>query len=296
MAEQSLKWGVAAMIGSTLVFAVQDVISRHLAGEYNVLMVVMIRYWAFATFVLALTARAPGGWRAAIRTTRPGLQIARGLILVVEICIMTMSFVLLGLIPTIAVFISHPLIVAALSGPLLGETVGWRRWAAIGVGFLGVLIILKPGFGVFSPLALIPFAGAVLFAGYGILTRLAARQDSSAVSFFWTGTSGMVGMTLVGVWFWEPMAPGDWVWMGVLCCTAMLGHWLLIKAYDLAEASAVQPFAYLQLVFSATLAVTLLGETLEWNVVIGAALVVAAGLFALWRERVRARERLRAVI
>lgn len=292
MAEQNLKWGIAAMVASTAVFAVQDVISRHLAGEYNVLMVVMIRYWAFAAFVLALSARAPGGLRAAVRTARPGLQIARGLILVVEICIMTLSFVLLGLIPTIAVFISHPLIVAALSGPALGEKVGWRRWLAIGVGFLGVLIILKPGFGVFSPLALIPFAGAVLFAIYGILTRLAARQDSSTVSFFWTGTSGMVGMTVIGIWFWQPMASADWIWMATLCCTAMLGHWLLIKSYDLAEASAVQPFAYLQLVFSACLAVTLLGEALEWNVVIGASLVVGAGLFALWRARVRARESL----
>jgi drug/metabolite transporter (DMT)-like permease len=294
MAEQNLKWGVAAMVGSTIVFATQDVLSRHLAGEYNVLMVVMIRYWAFAAFVMALSARAPGGLRAAVRTGRPGLQIARGLILVVEICIMTQSFVYLGLIPSIAVFIVHPLIVAALSGPILGERVGWRRWLAIATGFVGVLIILKPGFGVFSLLALIPLAGAVLFAVYGILTRLAAKRDSSAVSFFWTGMAGMVGMTTVGIWFWEPMARADWGWMAVLCCTAMLGHWLLIKAYDLAEASAVQPFAYLQLVFSASLAVTFLGEVLEWNVITGAALVVGAGLFSLWRERVRARERLRA--
>jgi len=277
--------GVLLMIATTFVFAVQDGISRHLASEYNVLMVVMVRYWFFAAFVTAIAYRKAGGIRAAARTEQPLLQILRGLILASEICVMIYAFTLLGLIESHAVFTSYPLLVAALSGPILGEVVGWRRWTAIFIGFVGVLIILKPGFGVFSPAAIVPLAAALLFALYGLLTRFASRKDTAATSFFWTGVSGSVMMTVIGASYWEPMISSDWIWMGTLCITGALGHWLLIKTYEAAEASAVQPFAYLQLVFVSFIGVLVFGESIELNVAIGAAVVVCAGLFTLWRAR-----------
>jgi drug/metabolite transporter (DMT)-like permease len=176
-------------------------------------------------------------------------------------------------------------LIAALSGPVLGEGVGWRRWVAIAVGFLGVLVILQPGITVFQPAAVIPLIAATMFALYGLLTRYAARRDSAATSFFWTGVSGMVALTLAGLWFWQPMTAPDWGWMGALCLTGALGHFLLIKTYEVAEASAVQPFAYLQLVFASALGIAVFGETLAPNVAIGAAIVVGAGLFTLLRGR-----------
>ena len=91
-------------------------------------------------------------------------------------------------------------------------------------------------------------------------------------------------MTAVGVWFWEPMAPGDWGWMAALCVTGAFGHWLLIRCYEVAEASAVQPFAYFQLVFATAIGIAIFGEALPWNVALGAIIVVTAGVFALWRE------------
>ncbi|PWK60228.1 DMT family transporter [Roseicyclus mahoneyensis] len=287
MSVQNTKLGIWLMVATTFVFAMQDGISRHLAGEYNVLMVVMIRYWFFAAFVMAIAARKTGGLRAAVATSQPGVQIFRGVLLATEICVMVMAFVLLGLVESHAVFTSYPLLIAALSGPILGEKVGWRRWTAIAVGFVGVLIILQPGFRVFQVEALVPLAAAFMFALYGLMTRYAARRDSTATSFFYTGTVGCVVMTAVGIWFWEPMTAPDWAWMALLCVTGALGHWLLIKVYDVAEASAVQPFAYLQLVFAATLGITVFGERLEWNVAIGAALVVAAGIFTLLRTRAK---------
>jgi drug/metabolite transporter (DMT)-like permease len=250
----------------------------------------MIRYWFFAAFVMAVAARKAGGLRAAAATSQPGVQIFRGVLLAAEICVMVMAFVLLGLVESHAVFTSYPLLVAALSGPILGEKVGWRRWTAIGVGFVGVLIILQPGFRVFQIEALVPLAAAFMFALYGLMTRYAARKDSAATSFFYTGTVGAVVMTAVGIWFWEPMSGGDWGWMALLCVTGALGHWLLIKVYDVAEASAVQPFAYLQLVFAATLGITVFGEALEWNVALGAVVVVAAGLFTLLRTRAKEKQ------
>lgn len=285
MTEQNTRLGIMLMIATTFVFAMQDGISRHLAGEYNVFMVIMIRYWFFAAFVMSIAARKAGGLRAAAKTSQPILQAFRAILLVTEICVMVLAFTILGLIESHAVFTCYPLLVAALSGPVLGEKVGWRRWAAIGVGFIGVLIILQPGFGVFRIEAIVPLIAALMFALYGLLTRYAARKDTTATSFFWTGTVGSLAMTSVGVWFWEPMTGPDWGWMGLLCITGALGHWLLIKCYEVAEASAVQPFAYLQLVFVSVLGILVFSETIRTNVAIGAVLIVAAGLFTLWRER-----------
>jgi drug/metabolite transporter (DMT)-like permease len=289
MTEQNTRLGIWLMVATTFVFAMQDGISRHLAGEYNVFMIVMIRFWFFAAFVMALAARRPGGLAAATRTRHPWLQITRGLLLVFEVCILILSFVVLGLVESHAVFTCYPLLVAALSGPVLGERVGWRRWTAIGIGFVGVLIILQPGITVFSPAALLPLVSALLFALYGLLTRYVSRSDSASVSFFWIGAVGALAMTPVGLWHWQPMRAPDWGWMALLCCTAALGHWLLIRAYEVAEASAVQPFAYLQLVFAAAIGIFLFGEVLEPHVAFGAGVVVCAGLFTLWRQRIRSR-------
>jgi drug/metabolite transporter (DMT)-like permease len=285
---QNTRLGIWLMIATTVVFAAQDGISRHLAEAYNVYMVVMIRFWFFAAFVMALAARDPGGIKSAVRSRFPWLQVARGLLLVTEVCVMVVAFVQLGLVESHAVFTCYPLLIAALSGPILGEKVGWRRWSAILIGFAGVLIILQPGYAVFSPWALVPLLSAFLFAIYGLLTRYVARGDSASVSFFWTGTVGAAAMTLVGMFFWEPMTAADWGWMAALCCTACLGHWLLIKAFAVAEASAIQPFAYLQLVWASGIGLYLFGEELRTNGAIGAGLVVAAGLFTLWRQRVTA--------
>jgi drug/metabolite transporter (DMT)-like permease len=283
--------GILLMVATTFVFAVQDGLSRHLASEYNVLMVVMIRYWFFAAFVMTIARRKAGGLRAAARTSQPIIQGFRGLLLAAEICVMVVAFTILGLVESHAVFTCYPLLVAALSGPVLGEQVGWRRWSAIGVGFIGVLIILQPGMAVFDPAAVIPLLAAAMFALYGLLTRYVAREDTTATSFFWTGVMGALAMTSVGLWFWEPMSGLDWLFMGCLCITGVSGHWLLIKCYEVAEASAVQPFAYLQLVFAALIGITLFGETIRTNVALGAALIVAAGLFTFWRERLQGRAR-----
>jgi drug/metabolite transporter (DMT)-like permease len=286
---QNTRLGIWLMIATTLVFALQDGISRHLVAENNVLMVVMIRFWFFALFVVAMAARSTGGLRAAAQTRRPWLQAFRGVLLVAEICVMVLGFRHLGLIESHAVFICYPLLIAALSGPVLGEKVGWRRWLAIGVGFFGVLIILRPGYTMFTPVALLPLIAASMFALYGLLTRHVARDDSASVSFFWTGVAGAAAITPLGLMYWQNMTPESWTWMAVLCVSAVLGHWLLIRAYAVAEASAIQPFAYLQMVWASGIGLLVFSESLKVNVAIGAALVVAAGLFTLWREQVRRR-------
>ena len=285
MIKQNERLGIFLMVITTIVFASQDGLSKYLATEYNVYMVVMIRYWFFAAFVMTISSRKPGGVKQVAKTKTPLLQIFRSLILVTEMCVTILAFTLLGLAETHAIFASYPLIIAMLSGPILGEHVGWRRWLAICVGFFGILIILNPGNGIFSPYALVPLAGAILFALYGLLTRYAGQYDNSSTSFFWTGILGCIAMTAIGLNFWDPVSHGDWSIMLILSASGMLGHFLLIKCYEVAEASAVQPFAYLQLIWASLIGVIIFGEQITTNVLIGACIIVGAGLFTLWRER-----------
>ena len=285
MIKQNERLGIFLMVITTIVFASQDGLSKYLATEYNVYMVVMIRYWFFAAFVMTISSRKPGGVKQVAKTKTPLLQIFRSLILVAEMCVTILAFTLLGLAETHAIFASYPLIIAMLSGPILGEHVGWRRWLAICVGFFGILIILNPGNGIFSPYALVPLAGAILFALYGLLTRYAGQYDNSSTSFFWTGIVGCIAMTAIGLNLWDPVSQGDWSIMLILSASGMLGHFLLIKCYEVAEASAVQPFAYLQLIWASLIGIIIFGEQITTNVLIGACIIVGAGLFTLWRER-----------
>ncbi len=284
MRESNDRLGIILMILTSFVFALQDGISRYLAENYSILTVVMLRYWFFAAFVVTLAAARGGGIARVARSGQPLLQIFRGILLATEICVMIAGFVLLGLIESHAVFAIYPLLIAALSGPVLGEHVGWRRWTAIGIGLLGVLVVLRPGFRVFAPEALVPFAAALMFALYGLLTRRAARTDSAETSFFYTGVAGAAAITLVGPFFWDPMQGWvDWAWMATLCATGVTGHFLLIKTYEVAEASLVQPFSYFQLVFVTLLAIGLFDERLDPLTAAGGGLILATGVYTILR-------------
>ncbi|MEM9212284.1 MAG: DMT family transporter [Pseudomonadota bacterium] len=277
--------GIILMIAASFVFAVQDGISRHLAAEYNVILIVMFRYWFFAAFVCWLAHRQSGNIRAVARTDQPILQITRGVLLIAEICVMVTAFVYLGLVESLAIFTLYPLIIAALSGPVLGEPVGWRRWLAIGIGFCGVLLIIKPGPGILSSNALIALCSAAMFALYSLLTRYAARRDSAMTSFFWTGVAGAVAITPIGLAYWERIVGIDIFWMLLLSVTGVFGHFLLIKCYEQAEAGVVQPFAYTHFVFGASIGILVFSEYLDIWTGLGAAIVIGAGLFTILRSR-----------
>lgn len=287
--------GIALMILSTAIFACQDAISRHLGAQYSVVTVVAIRFWVFAAFVVALAAIRGGGVRKVARSNHLGLQILRGVLLAGEVVAMVLIFVHLGLIGTHAVFAVYPLLVAALAGPVLGEYVGARRAVAIVIGLVGVLIILRPGFQVFSPWAFGALLCALAFAAYGLLTRMLASADGAQTSFFWTGVAGAGGMTLALPFAWTPITdPVDMGLMGVLCLTAIAGHFVLIKAYSVAEAGVIQPFSYFQLVFIGIIGVTVFDERPDGWTLVGAAVILSAGLYALIREARLARAARRA--
>lgn len=281
---------VFALLAFTI-FSVQDAVSKHLGLSYPAVFVGMIRYWAFAVFVIFLSMRHRGGLRAAASTQRPLLQIFRGILLASQIPIAITAFTTVGLAQSQAVFASAPIMVAMLSVPILGEKVGWRRWTAIGVGLFGVLLILGPSAaGGMNAAVALPLMVAVIAAVYGITTRLVSRVDGPATSFFYIGIVGAIELSLIGPFFWVEVLPSDWKWLFLLCCTGITGHFMLIKAYDTLAAVALQPITYVQLVLVSIFAVVFFDETLTINMIVGSIIVVGAGLFTVWRENTLVRQ------
>ncbi|MCB6179811.1 DMT family transporter [Rhodobacter sp. Har01] len=286
-ASRNPRLGILLMIATVAAFAAQDGFSRGLAGEYNTLMVVMIRYWAFAALVLVLALRRPEGPRAATRTARLPAHLLRGVLLVTEICLIVWGYTLIGLIESHALFAVCPLLVVALSGPLLGERIGPARWLAVAAGMVGVVVLLRPGAGVVSWAALLPLTSALLFALFSVLTRLTCRDEPTFPAFFWPAVTGAALMTAIGLPSLEPVAAADLPALSAYCAIAILSNWLILKTYEQIEAARVQPFAYLQIVFVTGIGITVFDEVLTLPIAIGAGIVIAAGLFALSLERAR---------
>ncbi len=280
--------GIWLMIAAVFSFSMQDGFSRHLAETYNTQMVVMVRYWVFAAFVLMLALRQPEGL-AAIRSRRLSWHVVRAVLLVAEICVMVYAYTLIGLIQSLAIFTICPLLVVAMSGPILGERMSVRRWLAVAFGCVGVLVILRPGAGVFTWAALLPLASAFMFALYSVLTRLTTRDEPFFAAFFWPPIIGAVLMTVIGLPHWQSVAPVDWVYLMAYAGISVVSNWLLQKTYEAAEASVVQPFAYLQIVFVTVIGISVYGEVLHLEVIVGAVLVVLAGLYALTVARKEAK-------
>lgn len=171
-----------------------------------------------------------------------------------------------------------------LAALFLGEKVGWSRWMAVIFGLCGVLLIIKPANAQFDANVLFAVASASLLAIYVVATRAVSRDDGAMTSFFHTGIGGVVVLTAVGVFYITPIAPQDWLWLGALCVCGIASHYCLIRAYEILEACELQPLTYLQLVVTAFIATLVFHETLTWNVIAGAFIVVGAGLFSMFRE------------
>ena len=276
--------GIGLMIVTTFLFSSMDGVSRYLAENNNVLSLVSFRYWFVSIFIVISCLFIKNSFKRIIYTQQPLLQFGRGLILSINNCIVIYSFTLIGLIETHAVIACYPLMVAALSVPFLGEKFGWRRWSAIAVGFFGVIIIIRPSMEIFSGGSFFALIGALLFSIYLILTRYVSREDGAITSFFWMGMGGTVTMSVVSFFTWEGISQEYWMWLLLMCIISAISHFLMVKTLQLAEASVIQPFSYLQLVFASFIGVIFFSETIHEMILIGTFIVITAGLFTFWRE------------
>lgn len=282
--------GIVLMILSTLVFSIQDAITKLLVQELPIGQIVFVRFTAFAIFACVF-ASLNGGLGVALRSRVPGRQLIRCLLMCSEIALFALSLRLLGLAEVHALFACFPLVVAALSVPMLGEKVGQRRWIAVLVGFAGTLIILRPGLAVFDPYALIPLVCAVIFALYNLLTRQVSRQDSFATSLVYFGLTGTVASGLVAWWVWQPLSINSITLLAMLCATSITGHMMLIKALQVTEAVVLQPFHYLVLIWALSIGYVFFQETVDWPTLLGAAIVAFSGVYVAYREFVLSRSK-----
>ena len=201
-------------------------------------------------------------------------------------CFAHYCFLKIGLIESHAIFASGPLIVAIFSLIILNEKFGWRRWSAIIFGFVGILIILRPGLKVFDPISLIAVGCAIAFSLYQVLTRYVSEEDDSDTSFFYTGATGLIVLTLIGPFFLTKIAFIDVFFILAVCCLGAAGHYLMIKSFQNAEASLLQPFIYLHLVFVCFIGIFIFDENIDLAILIGSTIVIGAGLYTFWRERI----------
>ena len=285
--------GILALILATLLFATQDAITKHLTASMPIAQLMFVRYCFFALFALVFAARKLG-LRAAFHSHSPRLQVLRGLLIAAEMALFAFCLKFLGIAEMHALFACFPLMITALSVPLLGERVGWRRWLAVAVGFAGTLIIVQPGSGVISGYALIALACALMFAFYNIVTRKVSRRDNFETSLLYFGLVGLVATSLAVPFFWQTPRFEDAVWLLAISIISIFSHLLLIKSLQLAPAVILQPFNYFILVWAMIIGYLFYGEILESATLAGASLVVASGIYIARREyRVARAERRR---
>ena len=282
--QNNVSLGISLMVVTTFMFSTMDGVSKYLAETNNVFTLVTFRYWFIALIMIISCIFIKNSFATIIKTKQPYVQFSRGLILSLNNCLVVYTFTLLGLVETHAIIACYPLIVAGLSVPFLGEKFGWRRWTAILTGFIGVLIILRPASSVISEGSIFAIIGAIMFAVYLILTRYVSRLDTAVTIFFWTGIGGTVTMTVISFFIWEPIPQKDLLWLLTMCILSSSSHFLMVKTLQVAEASVIQPFSYLQLVFGSIIGVTIFSESIDLMIIVGVTIVIGSGLFTTWRE------------
>jgi drug/metabolite transporter (DMT)-like permease len=282
--------GIALACTAVTIFTSLDT-SAKFAGAHGIptLQIVWIRY--ALSLLLAVLALRPWSAPALYRTRRPGAQAVRALFLLGSTGFNFIAVQHLQLAETISISFAGPLIITAVAGPLLGEWAGPRRWAAVIVGFIGVLVVVQPEPGAFQPWALFSVATAVCNAGYGLWNRLLSSTESPGSMLIYGSLLSTVllapGVPFVFVW-----PTNGWV-IFALILTGVAGgfaHWLLILANRRAPATLLAPFSYVQLLSMIVSGFLIFGDVPGPSTLVGAVIIIASGLYVLYRERVRREE------
>jgi drug/metabolite transporter (DMT)-like permease len=278
--------GIALMCAALICFSCLDATAKWVNRSVDPMVTVWARYVSAAllTFIVINPRTKPG----ALRTRRLPLQLIRSFLLFASTICNFFALQYLQLVETQSIIFATPLLVALLAGPLLGERIGWQRLTAIGIGFAGVLVITRPGLGTMHPAALLSLAGAVSYAFYNIVTRMLASSDSSATTTLYSSVAGIVLMTPLLPWIWTtPSSPLTWVLLMTTGLYGALGHWFLVLAHARAPAAILAPFIYSQIIWMLALGYILFGDWPDPWTFVGAGIVIASGLYLLYRERTK---------
>jgi drug/metabolite transporter (DMT)-like permease len=289
---QDIQRGILCIVLSTVFLTSQDGMTKwllqyHHAGE-------VMFYRGLLALPLALLLHRMLGHRVKrLRSKRPRLTAYRSVIAVVGSMFVTLSFLYMPLADALAVIFTSPLIITALSGTMLGEEVGWRRWAAVAVGFCGVVLITDPGHGSLSWTIALPLLAALTSAFRDIASRQLGGADPATTTLFWNMVANMVGGALTLPFFGLTLPTEHSLFLLVISSVlVVLAMWLIILAFQLASGSIVAPYRYLSLVWAGLIGYAVWGDIPSETKLLGAAVVAASGLY-IWRREVRGRLKLR---
>lgn len=282
---QTLK-AIGLMVLATVCFATLDATAKYLVDEVRVPVsqVVWLRFAGHVVF--SAVVLWPFALRPSLRSAKPWVQIVRSGFMILTTALNFVALRYLQLDQTITIFFLTPLLVAALAGPLLGEWVGWHRVLAIVAGFVGVLVVMHPGFGEVHWAMLLVLGATFGYALYNIATRYLAAFDPASVTQSYTPLVGVLVMAPFGLAAWQ--TPQDW-WLWVLFASlglwGGLGHWLLILAHRQAPAPVLAPYIYLGLIWMSVAGFFVFGDVPTGWTLGGGAIVILAGLYLVARER-----------
>lgn len=278
--------GIGLVSITFLCFAVLDTTAKALVRSLPVIEVVWLRFVGHVLFTGALLGPRHG--RALVTVAHPWLQLLRGTMLFGMTALNFWALQYLQLAETGAIQFAVPLLIALFGAWLLGERLDAGRWIAIGLGFAGVLLIVRPGTHAFHPAILLSIGNAVLYALFNLLTRRLAATDRPEATQFLSALAAACLLTPFGLAVWQaPDGPAQWLQVAMMGIFGGLGHWLLAAAHRFAPATVLAPFLYQQIVWMALLGWWVFGDVPGAPVVAGTAVVVACGLYLIARERGR---------
>lgn len=286
---QSKPLALMLLLATTLLFASGDTIAKLAVGSLPPAQILFVR----CVIVAALTV--PYVWfrlgTAAFRTDHPKTQIFRGVAILISSYLFVSGLSWLPLADASAINFVWPLLITVFSVLLLKEQVGIRRWAATLVGFCGMMLIIRPGTGAFQVAALFPLGAALSWSLAAVVTRSVSAHDRAETTIVWTSLVMLAGSSLLIPFFWRTPTAQEWLYMGVIGLISILGHSMLVYAYERATASFLAPFSYVQLVWATALGYLVFGSLPDRWIAAGAALIVASGIYTAHRERVRSAQR-----
>ena len=278
MRKEKIGTGIALTVVSMLFIASMDASGKFLSQSFPIMQILAIRFVIFFLFALAMALRLRD--RSLFKSRMPGAQIVRSLVLALEVSIFIVAFSLMPLADAHAIAAVAPLIGTMLAGLVLGEAIGLRRWISVAIGFVGALVIIRPGMGVMTWAALLPLGGAFLWAGYQVLSRRVALGDRPETTALYTAFVGMVVFGLISPFFWQSATAGEWAILLLNGVLGSIGHIILLKALDVAPASALQPFNYSLLLWAILIGYLVFSDLPDMLTFVGAGIVVFGGLLA----------------
>ncbi|MBL8702246.1 MAG: DMT family transporter [Alphaproteobacteria bacterium] len=280
--------GIAYMLAAFVTVAIGDSLAKLLITDLPIAQFLLLRSTAVLLLLMPFFLRQGG--LVVFHTRRLDLHVWRCVLNGISLVLFFIALRQLELATLFAIGFVGPLFMTAISVPLLGEKVGIHRWAAIAVGFAGALVIIRPGADGFQAVALLAVASTCLWSTSMVIVRKLSATDGDATLLAYINTSLLL-MGVVGAPFvWQPVTAGQLGFIFCLAVTLVIGQWLMLRAFRSAPVGVVAPFQYSGIVWAAMIGWWVWGEFPEINVWIGAAILIASGLYVMWRERVRARE------